>query len=440
MQAACITPAQKVATGGRTGAAAEPAKWQAVLEQAEAADVAAGQAVAAPTAAREAKPGAKRDRKAPAAPTGSSLAAAVPVSRKAGAPRTADVAAAAIHHNQATSEPLAAGGAGLVMVLQAAQPGGTPPAAPRVQDNSAQDRPGQPQAALVAAATAGAGSASAAGQGAYLPPASAHQAAAPGATRATPSTRDAVVPPAISLPPEGPVAADAAVLVPRTAATGMAQRVAAAGHSASPAAPAQAAQMPDAAGATAGGEANRVIGRVVAALSPAQKSTATNVSGQGKAVGGPALTATAMLAPPDAPLAAPALAASVPPQAIQPSASGLAAAVTAMHQSGQSGAVLRLDPPGLGQLAVHVALAPGGLVNVLFIPSSQAAGTLLQTNLGGLGSALAQSGLSLGQAQIGGQFNQSAGQGGYQPPGYSAAAPRGDEAEAPSPGRVSAYA
>lgn len=150
-------------------------------------------------------------------------------------------------------------------------------------------------------------------------------------------------------------------------------------------------------------------------------------------VSGAAPDAMAVAAPPPATAAAPA------GPAVQPSAAGLAAAVTALHQSGQSGAVLRLDPAGLGPLSVHVSLAAGGQVNVLFVPATAAAGTALQANLGGLGTALAQSGLTLGQAQVGGQFSgqfsgqsgQHSGQGAYQP-GLKYAARGGDE-----PGGVS---
>ncbi len=126
----------------------------------------------------------------------------------------------------------------------------------------------------------------------------------------------------------------------------------------------------------------------------------------------------------------------------QSSAAGLAAAVTAMHQAGQSGTVLKLDPPGLGNLAVHVALGQSGLLNVTFLPTTQAASTMLQNNLSGLGPALAQSGIMLGQAQVGGQFNQNAGQGAYQPPSAMAEppqTPRGD-VELPASSGVSVYA
>ncbi|MDE1905497.1 MAG: flagellar hook-length control protein FliK [Rhodospirillales bacterium] len=97
----------------------------------------------------------------------------------------------------------------------------------------------------------------------------------------------------------------------------------------------------------------------------------------------------------------------------------LAATITALHQSGQAGTVLRLDPPGLGHLSVEVRLGAQGQVNVLFVPSTADAAQALHASLPGLGSAMAQSGLTLGQAQVGGQFSQQSGQnnqGGYTPP------------------------
>ncbi len=131
--------------------------------------------------------------------------------------------------------------------------------------------------------------------------------------------------------------------------------------------------------------------------------------------------------------------------ATQPSAAGLAAAVTAMHQAQQSGTVLRLDPPGLGHLAVHVALSPAGQVNVLFVPSTADAASALQASLPGLAPALAQSGLTLGQAQVGGQLPQGAGQNagrgaeqGGQPPRF--AAPLAGLPDPAPQGGLSAYA
>ncbi len=108
------------------------------------------------------------------------------------------------------------------------------------------------------------------------------------------------------------------------------------------------------------------------------------------------------------------------PGNISTSPSALAATVTALHQSGQAGTVLRLDPPGLGHLSVQVGLGAQGQVNVLFVPSTADAAQAIQSSLSGLGSAMAQSGLTLGQAQVGGQFSQQGGgqngQGAHTPP------------------------
>lgn len=97
---------------------------------------------------------------------------------------------------------------------------------------------------------------------------------------------------------------------------------------------------------------------------------------------------------------------------VNATASALAATVTALHQSGQASTVLKLDPPGLGHLSVQVGLGTQGQVNVLFVPSNADAAQALQSALPNLGNAMAQSGLTLGQAQVGGQFSQQQGQGG----------------------------
>ncbi|MBU6418115.1 MAG: flagellar hook-length control protein FliK [Proteobacteria bacterium] len=120
----------------------------------------------------------------------------------------------------------------------------------------------------------------------------------------------------------------------------------------------------------------------------------------------------------------------------------LAATVTALHQSGQSGTVLRLDPPGLGHLSVQVRFSTQGQVNVLFVPSTADAAQAIQASLPGLGAAMAQSGLSLGQAQVGGQFPQQSGQNsqsGYSPPRQNNAAAFATEPQA-TPSGLSAYA
>ncbi|MDE1895645.1 MAG: flagellar hook-length control protein FliK [Rhodospirillales bacterium] len=120
----------------------------------------------------------------------------------------------------------------------------------------------------------------------------------------------------------------------------------------------------------------------------------------------------------------------------------LAATVTALHQSGQAGTVLRLDPPGLGHLSVEVRLGAQGQVNVMFVPSTADAAQALQASLPGLASAMAQSGLTLGQAQVGGQFSQQSGQNGQS--GYTPTrqnnAPSFSTEPQTTPSGLSAYA
>jgi flagellar hook-length control protein FliK len=84
----------------------------------------------------------------------------------------------------------------------------------------------------------------------------------------------------------------------------------------------------------------------------------------------------------------------------------LAASITAMHRNGQTSAMLRLDPPGLGTLSVHIALGAdqgsgGGQVNLLLLPAIAQTGQILNGGIDGLRQALAAAGLTLGQAQIG---------------------------------------
>ena len=89
----------------------------------------------------------------------------------------------------------------------------------------------------------------------------------------------------------------------------------------------------------------------------------------------------------------------------------MAASIVAMYRSGQSSLVLRLDPPGLGAVSVHLALGGNAVVNVLFVPAVAQTAHLLQTGLGDLRQAMAASGLTLGQAQIGGGASGGAGGG-----------------------------
>jgi flagellar hook-length control protein FliK len=97
-----------------------------------------------------------------------------------------------------------------------------------------------------------------------------------------------------------------------------------------------------------------------------------------------------------------------------------------MHQSGQNNLTLRLDPPGLGSLSIHLASSQAG-VNVLFVPSAAPTAQLLTQNLDGLRSAMATAGLTLGQAQVGG------GSGGTQNQGQSQTYTPQPSALTPSP-------
>ena len=123
----------------------------------------------------------------------------------------------------------------------------------------------------------------------------------------------------------------------------------------------------------------------------------------------------------------------------------LSATITALHQAGQTSVLLRLDPPELGHLSVQVKMDAQGAVNVLFIPSTAEAAQALHGSLGQLGNALVQSGLTLGQAEVGGQFSQSGGQNhpqGFQTSQRQAASTRADDLSAASTrvSGLSAYA
>ncbi|OYV41286.1 MAG: hypothetical protein B7Z80_02295 [Rhodospirillales bacterium 20-64-7] len=92
---------------------------------------------------------------------------------------------------------------------------------------------------------------------------------------------------------------------------------------------------------------------------------------------------------------------------IPASSAGLAAAITAMHQAGENSAVLKLNPPGLGNLSVHVAIGQNALINVMFISAVPQTVQLLHNNLTDLRQALAASGLNLGEANVGADGSQN---------------------------------
>jgi len=119
---------------------------------------------------------------------------------------------------------------------------------------------------------------------------------------------------------------------------------------------------------------------------------------------------------------------------------GLAAAITAMQQSGQTSAVLQLDPAGLGALSVHVALGHNAQINVQFVPAVAQTAQLLSNGMEGLRQAMTASGLTLGQVQVGGgQTNGGGGgQGRQSPP--SPGGTRPTPTTETGPGGIRAYA
>jgi flagellar hook-length control protein FliK len=151
------------------------------------------------------------------------------------------------------------------------------------------------------------------------------------------------------------------------------------------------------------------------AVSVVSNTTSTQQNGtQAVLTGQPSIAPSTSSSP-----SAPVTAASVVTQAmgsVTATPAALAATITAMHQGGQNSTVLRLDPPGLGSLSVHVALGQSGQVNVLFVPSTAQTAQLLHSGMDGLRQAMAMSGLTLGQADVNGGSNQSGSQGGQSSP------------------------
>jgi flagellar hook-length control protein FliK len=99
-----------------------------------------------------------------------------------------------------------------------------------------------------------------------------------------------------------------------------------------------------------------------------------------------------------------------------------------MQRSGNNTATLRLDPPGLGELAVHISQSASSQVNVQLIPSVPQTAQLLNANLMDLRHAMTAAGLTLGQTQVGGNGaggHESHGQGTGQGAGQNGSASRG---------------
>ena len=201
---------------------------------------------------------------------------------------------------------------------------------------------------------------------------------------------------------------------------------------------------------TAASTSQLLVNRIVQSATPTKESprkilTATKASpnavtplGTSFSLGSPTSTAPTS--------ASPALSATPGTDAANNNGAALAATVTALHQAGQTSTIMRLDPPGLGHLSVQVGMTPQGQINVLFVPSSADAAQALQASLTHFNQAIIQSGLALGQSQVGGQFAQSGGQNGQ--PGQNARvlerqntiATSSTEAQATTIAGLSAYA
>ncbi len=80
----------------------------------------------------------------------------------------------------------------------------------------------------------------------------------------------------------------------------------------------------------------------------------------------------------------------------------LAATILALSRSGHPSAVLRLDPPELGSLSVHVTLAGESSVNLVFVTSTPQATQLLSSTMSDLGQAMTNVGMTLGHTHVGG--------------------------------------
>ena len=184
--------------------------------------------------------------------------------------------------------------------------------------------------------------------------------------------------------------------------------------------------------------------KTVLASTAASGSGGTIIAGVGAGAASAATSANASLSS-----SATASTASTVPAAdgaVAATPAALAASITAMHKSGQISTVLRLDPPGLGALSVHIAVGQSAQVNVQFIPTVAQTAQLLNNSLVDLRQAMAAAGLTLGQTQVsgggqgGGAASNGNGQGGRsQPEARSIGASTSQPVES-GPAGVRAYA
>lgn len=130
--------------------------------------------------------------------------------------------------------------------------------------------------------------------------------------------------------------------------------------------------------------------------------------------------------------------------------SALAAAVVAMHKSGDASTILRLDPAGLGALTIHVSIGDGARINVQFTPAVAQTAHIINSNLDDLRQAMTAAGLSLGQSFVstgGGQTGGGSGDNRQAPQGRQYGETRAEQPDSSAAselnhpaGMVSAYA
>ncbi len=83
-------------------------------------------------------------------------------------------------------------------------------------------------------------------------------------------------------------------------------------------------------------------------------------------------------------------------------AAGLAAAVTAMTREGKTALSLKLDPPALGTMSIHLAVGNDSKVNVLLVAAVPQTAQAFAAGADNLRQAFVNAGIDLGQLNVGG--------------------------------------
>jgi len=177
---------------------------------------------------------------------------------------------------------------------------------------------------------------------------------------------------------------------------------------------AAAPKLPAAAGnaAAAPAAAVPVVAGAVDGLGGGPESAAGQQTGWGLAGGNAATVAPASVAVAGAAVLAPAAPPAAPASAAAPSglaggemgkmAAGLAAAVTAMTREGKNALSMKLEPPALGTLSIHLAVGDDAKVNVLLVAAVPQTAQAFSAGADDLRQAFVNAGIDLGQLNIGG--------------------------------------